>query len=95
MPCARERGEAVPPEMSAEVARRVKEEHCYICSDVAKEFAKHDSQRDKYVKLYTATHPKTGQPFSCDVGYERFLGPEVRLPSLDTPQPKSFVKGLV
>ena len=32
----RERGEPVPPDMSLEVARRIKERYCYIASDIAK-----------------------------------------------------------
>jgi actin-related protein 3 len=36
----RERGEPVPPELSLEVARQVKEGHCYTCGDIAKEFLK-------------------------------------------------------
>ena len=32
----RERGEAVPPDMSLDVARRIKERYCYIASDIAK-----------------------------------------------------------
>lgn len=34
----RERGEKVPPEESLDVARRIKEQHCYVCKDIAKEF---------------------------------------------------------
>jgi actin-related protein len=36
----RERGEPIPPEMSQEVARQVKERFCYTCGDIAKEFSK-------------------------------------------------------
>ena len=32
----RERGEPVPPEMSLDVARQIKERHCYIASDISK-----------------------------------------------------------
>lgn len=31
-----ERGENIPPEDSFEVARKVKEMHCYTCSDIVK-----------------------------------------------------------
>ena len=41
------------------------------------EFSKHDEQPSKYIKTYTGHNPKTGQDFSCDVAYERFLGPEL------------------
>lgn len=73
----RERGEAVPPEQSLEVARQVKEQHAYVCSDMVKEFAKYDQQPDKYFRQYEGTHVRTGERFVCDVGYERFLGPEI------------------
>ncbi|KAG9150606.1 hypothetical protein Leryth_008080 [Lithospermum erythrorhizon] len=73
----RERGENVPAEDSFEVARNVKEMHCYTCSDIVKEFNKHDREPLKYIKHWRGTKPKTGAPYSCDIGYERFLGPEV------------------
>ena len=41
------------------------------------EFDKHHQQPGKYVKLFKGFNSKTGVEFSCDVGYERFLGPEV------------------
>lgn len=41
------------------------------------EFSKHDEQPSKHLKRYTGFNPKTGQDFSCDVAYERFLGPEL------------------
>ncbi|KAF4404894.1 hypothetical protein G4B88_006280 [Cannabis sativa] len=73
----RERGENVPPEDSFEVARKVKETYCYTSSDIVKEFNKHDKEPSKYIKQWRGIKPKTGAPYSCDIGYERFLGPEV------------------
>ncbi|GMH26091.1 hypothetical protein Nepgr_027934 [Nepenthes gracilis] len=73
----RERGENIPPEDSFEVARKVKEMYCYTCSDIVKEFNKHDKEPAKYIKQWKGTKPKTGASYSCDIGYERFLGPEV------------------
>ncbi|KMT07613.1 hypothetical protein BVRB_6g147400 [Beta vulgaris subsp. vulgaris] len=73
----RERGENVPPEDSFEVARQVKEMYCYTSSDIVKEFNKHDKEPSKYVKQWKGIKPKTGAPYTCDIGYERFLGPEV------------------
>ncbi|KAK4780767.1 hypothetical protein SAY87_016873 [Trapa incisa] len=73
----RERGEKIPPEDSFEVARKVKENYCYTCSDIVEAFNKHDKEPSKYVKQWRGTKPKTGAPYTCDVGYERFLGPEV------------------
>jgi actin-related protein 3 len=38
----RERGEPVPPEDSLEVAKKIKEEFCYVGQDMVKEFTKYD-----------------------------------------------------
>ncbi|KQK00179.1 actin-related protein 3 [Brachypodium distachyon] len=73
----KERGEHIPPEESFDVARRAKEMYCYTCSDIVKEFNKHDREPSKYIKHLTGTKPKTGAPYTCDIGYERFLGPEI------------------
>mmetsp|Transcript_4053 Transcript_4053/g.14161 ORF Transcript_4053/g.14161 Transcript_4053/m.14161 type:complete len:420 (-) Transcript_4053:47-1306(-) len=73
----RERGENIPPEDAMDVARKVKENHCYTCSDLAKEFAKHHREPEKYHKRVSGVKRATGVPWSADVGYERFLAPEV------------------
>ena len=49
----------------------------YICPDIAKEFAKYDSDPSKWIKQYQGINSVTKQPFEVDVGYERFLGPEI------------------
>ncbi|XP_074580582.1 actin-related protein 3-like isoform X1 [Curcuma longa] len=72
-----ERGELIPPEDSLGIARKVKEMYCYTSSDIVKEYNKHDKKPDKYIKQWLGVKPKTGVPFSFDIGYERFLGPEV------------------
>lgn len=41
------------------------------------EFNKHDKEPAKFIKQWKGVKPKTGAPYTCDVGYERFLGPEV------------------
>ncbi|THD28881.1 Actin protein 3B [Fasciola hepatica] len=73
----RERETNIPPEMSMEVAKQIKERYSYVCPDLAKEFAKYDSQPDKWIRPHVV--PKTAKypEFSVDVGYERFLGPEI------------------
>ncbi|KAB2045750.1 hypothetical protein ES319_D01G183200v1 [Gossypium barbadense] len=72
----RERGEKMPPEDSFEAARKVKEMYCYTCSDIVKEFNKHDKEPAKFIKQWRGIRLKTGAPYACDIGYERFLGPE-------------------
>ncbi|KAJ3681176.1 hypothetical protein LUZ60_015665 [Juncus effusus] len=72
-----ERGELIPPEDSFETARKIKEAYCYTCTDIVKEFERHDRKPDKYIKQWSGKKPRTGVPYSIDVGYERFLGPEI------------------
>lgn len=72
----RERNEPVPPEDSMEVAQRIKEQHCYVCPDMLKEFRKYDADPSKLTK-YQGVHSRTKKPYSVDVGYERFLAPEL------------------
>jgi actin-related protein 3 len=73
----RERESGIPPEQSLETAKAIKEKFGYICPDIAKEFNKYDTQPDKWFKTYDGKNSITKQPFSVDVGYERFLGPEI------------------
>ncbi|CAI7795232.1 unnamed protein product [Closterium sp. NIES-53] len=73
----RDRGEPVPAEEAIEVARKVKETYGYTCSDLVKEFTKHDREPNKYRKVWTATNARTNTPYRCDVGHERFLAAEV------------------
>jgi len=73
----RDRKEPIPAEDSLEVAKRVKEMYCYVCPDLAKEFLKFDKQPEKFFKTYEGIKRSTGQAWRCDVGYERFLGPEM------------------
>lgn len=73
----REREFGIPPEQSLETAKAIKERYCYICPDIAKEFEKYDKNPSKWIKKYTGTNGITKQPFEVDVGFERFLGPEV------------------
>jgi len=73
----RERNEPIPPAESMEVAKRVKEQYSYVCPDIVKEFAKYDSDPAKWIRQYDGTNSITKKPYACDVGYERFLGPEI------------------
>jgi actin-related protein 3 len=73
----REREVGIPPEQSLETAKAIKERHCYICPDIVKEFAKYDSDPSKWIKKHDGVNSVTKQPFSVDVGYERFMGPEI------------------
>lgn len=59
------------------MAKRIKESHSYVCSDLVKEFKKYDANPSKYFLKYSDLHPRTKQPWEIDVGYERFLAPEI------------------
>jgi actin-related protein 3 len=73
----RERNEPIPPAESMEVAKRIKETHSYVCPDIVKEYAKYDAEPSKWIKQYEGRESVTKKPYTCDVGYERFLGPEI------------------
>jgi len=73
----RERSEPIPPAESMEVAKRVKETYSYVCPDIVKEFNKYDNEPNRWIREYTGQNSVTKKPYKCDVGYERFLGPEI------------------
>ncbi|KAI8903357.1 actin family [Gorgonomyces haynaldii] len=73
----RERENSIPPEESLEVAKRIKETYSYVCPDIVKEFRKYEQEGDKWIKRVDFVNSITKKPYSVDVGFERFLGPEV------------------
>ncbi|KAB5587221.1 hypothetical protein PHYPO_G00010600 [Pangasianodon hypophthalmus] len=73
----REREVGIPPEQSLETAKAVKERYCYICPDIVKEFTKYDTDPGKWIKKYKGINAISKNEFLIDVGYERFLGPEI------------------
>lgn len=73
----RERDERIPPAESLAVAKKIKELYSYVCPDIAKEFGKYDSDPAKWFRVHKAVDPVTKQPYSVNVGYERFLAPEI------------------
>lgn len=62
----------IHPDESLDVARRVKEDACYVCPDLPREFAKFDLDPAKIVRTFSLS---SGQGLT--VGHERFLAPEV------------------
>ena len=44
---------------------------------MVKEFKKYDDDRGKWVKTFNGVNSVTKEPFVVDIGYERFLGPEI------------------
>jgi len=73
----RERGENIPAAQQLDIAKRIKELYSYVCPDLVREFTKYDTERDQWFKTYTGVNDVTKQEFIVDVGYERFLGPEI------------------
>ncbi|KAK2859754.1 hypothetical protein Q5P01_004374 [Channa striata] len=74
---ATDREVGIPPEQSLETAKAIKERYCYICPDIVKEFTKYDSDPGKWIKQYRGINAVSKTAFHIDVGYERFLGPEI------------------
>jgi len=72
----RDRGENVPPEMALDIAKKIKEQYCYICPDIVKEYQKYDSDPAKF-REFKGFDKTTNKEFKIDVGYERFLSPEI------------------
>lgn len=89
----KDRGEKVPPEMAMEVAKQIKENHCYVAGkEMVKEFRKFDKDPAKMFKEFTTTNSRTGTSVTVDVGYEQFLGPEMFFnPEIINPK---YTKGL-
>lgn len=77
MQLLRDHGESIPPDMLMDIARQIKEKHSYVCQDIVKEFKRYDQEGEKYFRQFDALHSVTKQPFTVDVGYERFLAPEI------------------
>jgi len=72
----RDRQEAVPAELRLEAARQIKENHTYVCRDVVQEFQKFDQDPSR-MKPLSGVSKITKKPWSIDIGYERFLAPEM------------------
>ncbi|KZT53503.1 actin-related protein Arp3 [Calocera cornea HHB12733] len=75
----RERGETatIPPEDQLRVAQKIKEDYSYVCQDIVKEFRKYDAEPYKYFERFEGEHSVTGRKYGIDVGFERFLAPEI------------------
>ncbi|KAL1405245.1 Actin-related protein 3 [Vanrija albida] len=75
----RDRGESaqIPPEDQLRVAEKIKEDYTYVCQDIVKEFKKYDTDPYRYFARFAGEHSVTGRKYDLDVGYERFLAPEI------------------
>lgn len=68
----RDRGE---PDSSLKTAEKIKEELCYVCPDIVKEFTRFDREPERFQKY--VVEQLGGKNVTVDVGYERFLAPEI------------------
>jgi actin-related protein 3 len=68
----RDRGE---PDSSLKTAGEIKEQYCYVCPDIVTEFSRFDRDPTRFAK-HQVTQPG-GRKVTVDVGYERFLAPEI------------------
>ena len=75
----RERGESanIPAEDGRRVAEKIKEDYSYVCQDIVREFRRYDEDPYKYFERYQGENTVTGRPYTVEVGYERFLAPEI------------------
>lgn len=82
----KDRKEPIPSEDYMEVARMIKENYGYVCNDPVKEFKKFDKKEQadngqwylsSKFKKYMHKPSNGTKPIEVDVGYERFLGPEM------------------
>jgi actin-related protein 3 len=73
----KDREPTVPPEDRIPTARKIKEKYCKVAKNPSPTFKMFDEKRSKYIQKYTGKASKTGREFTCEVGYERFLAPEV------------------
>ena len=80
----RERGEKINTEDLYYATMELKEKHGYLAKDLIEEFAKFDKKKNEGGKLIQSSKFKkfegigkiSAKPYSINVGYELFLGPE-------------------
>lgn len=81
----RDRQEPIQPEDIKAEAQKIKEKYGYVCDDLVEEFKKYDTPiqgpdgwalNNKF-KKYTYKPSKGKEKKKIDVGYERFLAPEM------------------
>lgn len=70
----RDRGE---PDTSLQTAEKIKQQFCYVCPDMVKEFAKFDQYPQEKFAQYIVEYTDKNRRNVVDVGYERFLAPEM------------------
>jgi len=72
----RDRSETLLAEDALNIAKKIKESYCYVCPDIVKEYEKFDQDATRF-RDFKYVNPRTKEQLKIDVGYERFLGPEI------------------
>ena len=82
-----DRKEPIPERERKETARIIKENYCYCCPDIFKQFEKFDKKEknpetgewEPYSKLKEKSMvlPISGKRINLRLGYEQFMGPEI------------------
>jgi len=67
----------IPPQLRKKVAKKSKEKYSYVCPDLVKEYSKYDTQPEKFIKKHKFVEPVSKKEYIIDIGYERFLAPEL------------------
>ncbi|EDK36337.1 conserved hypothetical protein [Meyerozyma guilliermondii ATCC 6260] len=70
----RDRGE---PDTSLQTAEKIKQQFCYVCPDIVKEFKKFDQYPQEKFAQYVVEYADKNRKNIVDVGYEQFLAPEI------------------
>ncbi|KAG7662856.1 ARP3 [[Candida] subhashii] len=70
----RDRGE---PDTSLQTAERIKQQFCYVCPDIVQEFSRFDQYPEEKFAQYIVEYTDRNKTNTVDVGYERFLAPEI------------------
>ena len=70
----KERETTIPASELGDIVKCVKEQQCYICPDIVEEFKRFDQEPKKYFTKGPVTGAKS---YSYELGYERFLAPEI------------------
>lgn len=60
---------------SLKTAERIKEDYCYVCPDIVKEFNRFDREPERFAQMIV--DKGLGHSTHVDIGYERFLAPEI------------------
>ncbi|EGV64898.1 Arp2/3 complex subunit, actin nucleation center [Yamadazyma tenuis] len=70
----RDRGEV---DTTLQTAEKIKQQFCYVCPDIVKEFKKFDQYPEEKFAQYIVEYTDKNKTNTVDVGYERFLAPEI------------------